>query len=512
MLKNCLYYSSFLILFLSLIFVTNAQELVFKSVSVVETINGERIKVSWLFVEIESDSISIHKCVENCDGDDSNRKFELCARVAMTDLEWIDEDEVPPLVQNYYRLSYHKDGMTPTHSNMVLKVVQFLAEDSCQNAVSLSWNPIEILDEVKHYNVIWKKIVDDNIVSTAQISTEDTYFTVELLEPNSDYKFVVQAVSNNDTIDAFSNSVSCKTQTERVAPYTVAISNISVLDDNTIRIIVETDSIDEPSKFNLLNLHRYEGENMVSKIVGSLPYRYDNIYTFSDSTAIPQQKIYYYYAVAKHRCKPDDISDTLTNIHLSGGRNVGDEEIIDTISFCHWGSGDIFLLISYDLWINDSLYRKDIEANTRYYIDIDQFMSNSNTVKYQVKANYELETWLSNRLVLYHKLIVKFPSAFNPNGGREENRTFYPLLDYPLVDNYRFIIYNRWGQEVFSTSTPPKCKDCSKCSDCANYEARWNGTFKGRDCPTGIYAYKIVFSYNEGKERYADSGSVFLVR
>jgi len=89
---------------------------------------------------------------------------------------------------------------------------------------------------------------------------------------------------------------------------------------------------------------------------------------------------------------------------------------------------------------------------------------------------------------------VIIPSAFSPNGdGRNDvfrvgNTSFHRLQE--------FRIFNRWGQEIFSTTDSKK---------------GWDGTFKGVPQETGVYNYIIRVSYPDGRvEMY--KGDVTLVR
>jgi len=77
------------------------------------------------------------------------------------------------------------------------------------------------------------------------------------------------------------------------------------------------------------------------------------------------------------------------------------------------------------------------------------------------------------------------PNAFTPNGDGK-NDIFIPVgfLLGPL--NYRFSIWNRWGEQVFFTN---------------NINDGWNGRKKnsGSPAPNGIYTYLIEFNDTRGK-------------
>ena len=88
---------------------------------------------------------------------------------------------------------------------------------------------------------------------------------------------------------------------------------------------------------------------------------------------------------------------------------------------------------------------------------------------------------------------VFFPNAFSPNQDNV-NDVFKPLLY--KVDNYRMAIYNRWGQEVFSTTDPDK---------------GWNGKIKGQFAQIGVYVYYADITFTSGK-KIMKEGNFSLLR
>ncbi|RYD55457.1 MAG: gliding motility-associated C-terminal domain-containing protein [Sphingobacteriales bacterium] len=89
---------------------------------------------------------------------------------------------------------------------------------------------------------------------------------------------------------------------------------------------------------------------------------------------------------------------------------------------------------------------------------------------------------------------VFVPTAFSPNGDgkndvfRVANMTFQGLME--------FRVFNRWGQEIFSTT---------------NAKGGWDGNWNGEPQPVGNYRYIIKVGYPDGhNETY--TGDVTLVR
>lgn len=89
------------------------------------------------------------------------------------------------------------------------------------------------------------------------------------------------------------------------------------------------------------------------------------------------------------------------------------------------------------------------------------------------------------------------PNAFSPDGDGI-NEVFIPLVAGLKEPGYRFLIFDRWGQELFSTESMGE---------------GWNGNFgNGDPAPVGVYVWKLM-----GRERYGTghvdrTGHVTLVR
>jgi gliding motility-associated-like protein len=98
------------------------------------------------------------------------------------------------------------------------------------------------------------------------------------------------------------------------------------------------------------------------------------------------------------------------------------------------------------------------------------------------------------RIDIDFSMVEYIPSAFSPNGdGRNDifhigNLKFQRLLE--------FRIFNRWGQEVFSTNDP---------------SLGWDGRFKGVDQEVGVYHYLVRIARPGGVSREY-KGDVTIVR
>ncbi len=79
--------------------------------------------------------------------------------------------------------------------------------------------------------------------------------------------------------------------------------------------------------------------------------------------------------------------------------------------------------------------------------------------------------------------VFEVPNAFTPNGDGV-NDTFGPVYQCYFAD-YRLRVFNRWGQEVF-TSTDPA--------------VGWDGRVSGSDAPSEVYIWHAVYTaWHEGQ-------------
>jgi gliding motility-associated-like protein len=103
----------------------------------------------------------------------------------------------------------------------------------------------------------------------------------------------------------------------------------------------------------------------------------------------------------------------------------------------------------------------------------------------------------SNQLIITTGKCIPLvmPNAFTPNGdGNNDVFRIPPSVSIPLS---RFTIFDRWGQQVFTT------RDAG---------VGWNGTFGGRPAIAGVYVWVIETVDPPTGERSVYKGTVILVR
>ncbi len=83
---------------------------------------------------------------------------------------------------------------------------------------------------------------------------------------------------------------------------------------------------------------------------------------------------------------------------------------------------------------------------------------------------------VSKTVIVENEFFVYVPSAFSPNGDGI-NDLFKPTTNGITFDSYEFLVFNRWGQVIFSTNLQD--------------HPGWDGTFNNESPVAGIYSWRL---------------------
>lgn len=98
-------------------------------------------------------------------------------------------------------------------------------------------------------------------------------------------------------------------------------------------------------------------------------------------------------------------------------------------------------------------------------------------------------------IIIHPEFLFWVPNAFTPYNGDGINDVFKPKLIG--VHDYRFMIFNRWGDKIFETT---------------DRELGWDGYVKGNLCQQDVYVYKIIFKDDVQLQSHEYVGKVILVK
>ncbi|MGB1316160.1 MAG: gliding motility-associated C-terminal domain-containing protein [Chitinophagales bacterium] len=116
------------------------------------------------------------------------------------------------------------------------------------------------------------------------------------------------------------------------------------------------------------------------------------------------------------------------------------------------------------------------------------FMQNSSSCMAADTINVIIEDCVA-------ECVVTAPTGFSPD-GKAFNNTFKAIYTCEL-DYFEMLIVNRWGEVVFESD---------------NVTNAWDGTYKNKPVPIGIYSWYIKYNKVGENNRQSLSGTVTLIR
>ena len=124
-------------------------------------------------------------------------------------------------------------------------------------------------------------------------------------------------------------------------------------------------------------------------------------------------------------------------------------------------------------------------------------LSSRDTLGLMVKAmgtRWDCPPVYSNRLKIQTVSDQVFiPNTFTPNGN-EQNDEFGVYSN--IVNRLHLMVFNQWGEKVFETT---------------DVKGRWNGTYKGKPQPVGVYVYVAAMELAD-KSKVTKKGTFNLIR
>ena len=211
---------------------------------------------------------------------------------------------------------------------------------------------------------------------------------------------------------------------------------------------------------------------------------------YLDGNADTQRQTYCYQVAMKTGCGVTSAPTTpVCTIHL-------DPEPPRTVE---WTPGSPFLgesVTAYTLEAIDPggqvITETPLTPGTRHEPDLNDPALRQ--AQYRIKAvGRDGSVSYSNLRTFQARSRLFVPDAFSPNGDGINDR--FEVKGETLPGTIRLIIYNRWGEVLFS----------------AEDQEGWDGTARGQPAPSGLYTYRIELN-EQGGPPTVKRGTVLLIR
>lgn len=384
-----------------------------------------------------------------------------------------------------------------THSSIFLQKPEV---DTCTRAISLDWSGYQGWDVGRYAIVATREDREPEVVKKVDGSAENpTATTVDTLSGGSDYELRVRAVKAGDeTVTSTSNRRSVKLGSAGALGY-VYLESVSVVDSlNQINLEVE-----QSGALESLTLLKGGEPGELTPFQSIEPVE-QTAYTLRDSNTNPQESITYYQIRANGLCQDNTVSSNL-------GRNIFLElrSSEDSLRF-NWQRYEVF---------NSGVEKYQIQRQTRAgdvenwetigtvgpeqltYSKLNEFDdADKRKACFRVKATegpnnqfgFKGES-TSNVVCLFSGPQVYVPNAIVVGGV---NGSFKPGGRFINMEASSMSIYNRWGEEVYSTNSIAE---------------GWDGTYEGEPVQQGQYFYKLTI-VGVDQSTSTESGSLTVIR
>ncbi|KAF0203039.1 MAG: hypothetical protein FD170_1311 [Bacteroidetes bacterium] len=385
---------------------------------------------------------------------------------------------------------------TSIHNTILLNVD---TEINCDRKATLKWNKYNNMQpDVVEYLIMRSHIPDGEVepivpVEIGRISSSNApqyeYTDEDILIPGDKYIYHVIAVNSDQSFSSESCRFDVYPDPEPVE--TFDLDNVTVFNNEYINLFANGEP---PALIHEVEVFRSATDAANLQSIMKSGWGSPNV-TLPETSALVNETAYYYKIVALDSCGYEIASSRIFRSIYLELFDMGNGSVrLNWNEFEGWGDS----LVGYYVYrtLNGSPapgFPEFFFPGTLVYNDLSPD-PDAGRVTYYIEAlrNDDVVS-RSNEVHLPGEAEVLMPNAFRPGGL---NAVFRPKARNIVTQNYRFVIYNRWGQIVFETN---------------DYAGGWDGTLNGSASESGIYAYIISYSDYDGIT-YSKRGSVMLIR
>lgn len=377
--------------------------------------------------------------------------------------------------------------------------------DICNRSVILNWTAYPIIGKgLAGYN-IYQSATDTlgpyTLIGNVPAGT--LTFTAPGLSPSITYYYKIVAVDGSGVKTVSSNRMKFYSSIP-IPPTFSYLRKVSVTAPDRIDLRCHVDIAASTRKYKIMR--SLDGVTNFT-LVGTVPKGAVTPILFSDYKVLTDKYSYYYKVINVDSCGYDGLETNLGRTILLTAISNSDN-MTNTLTWNDyelWSGG----VLSYNIYrgIDGALDPVPIAnvpftggVNT-YVDDISGLLQGQGVFNYYVEALEGVgniygfsETSLSNIAESYQEPLIHIPNAFHP--GEKYNAIFIPVTTFVDFTEYKFDIFDRWGQQLFTTNTITQ---------------GWDGIFGGKLCPLGVYVYYLRFKTS--KAEYVErKGTVTLVQ
>lgn len=375
----------------------------------------------------------------------------------------------------------------------------------CNATTYLTWNNyINMNPGVAGYSVY----VSENggpVTYLGSTGANDTTFEHYGLTQFSTYCYYIVAFTASGTVTSTSQEI-CVYANVPQQPVFQYLRAVTVSNTNQVKLTAHVDNSADIQGYNVMRADTITGPFVQ---IGFIPFNNLTAVSYFDNTAETELQSYYYKLVAVDSCGAPSVSSNISRTMYCEA--IPNSEFTNTVV---WND--------YESWLGTvnyyNIYRSIdgvpdpvpvatvpfSAAGYNTYVDDVSAYSPSATglFTYRIEAvegpgNFYLftDTSYSNYAEAAQLPLVFVPNAFTPNNNGV-NDVFLPSTGFIDVEDYQFTIFDRWGEQIFTTN---------------DRTVGWDGKIGTNRCEGEVYVWSLTFKTATGQ--YIDRvGTVALIR
>ncbi|GEM_PF-1884337 len=424
-----------------------------------------------------------------------------------------------------YYLAFDEDGTgadawTYRHQTILLKEILF---DLCRGSFELEWDHYTVLDKpgasddiippfFSHYRILLNGLEFDEVAFDEASGTQ-THF-LDIPEPGT-YTIRLEAVDapDPDNRTRFSLSGRQEITVDWAIPSEVVVDYVSINEAGDAKMMIRGDAQHDEFAYRIF-LSDSPSANFEQ--VGEIRRPANNPFEFVDELSARDEDAgsnIWYYRVEAVLIQDDELCEeaVLTSAPESTIFLFVEQERQEAHTWeVALGFDHEPFSASYTYDIARRIGEEgdfEIVASDQagsYVADLSDLLPFAGDVFFRVEGEaYNVQGEADNGWQIFSNVVrvnmeseVNIPNAFRPTSDLEENREFRPHFVGFEPENYRLVVLDRNGLEVFSS---------------ANFEVGWDGTRGGTAMPEGTYVYHLRYT-DAGDESHEKKGVVYLVR
>jgi gliding motility-associated-like protein len=376
------------------------------------------------------------------------------------------------------------------HNTVFLNIVEM---DPCNNSIKIEWTEyINMKPHIDNYQIYVSVDTNDFVLLT---QTNYMNFSHDNLTKDDFYCYYIKVLS----IDGKSSTscVKCRLMEKAKIPDFLFIRYVTVENNEVIKLLLYVDTSAVVKEYLILRSLNQQGPY---EIIDRILFKNNDTIIYRDRSARFNERSYYYNVIAIDTCGDDSyIANTSRSIFLDVINNNYNNILYwnDYLGW-EWSYVDRYYIYKYVDGVKDPIPITTFYNSNSYIDDVFLLKETSGNFEYEIEAIQGFgipdfkDVSLSNRFRILQPSKSFIPNSFSPKGY---NDRFKPIVNFIYREDYEFIVFNRWGEQLFKTNDVDKY---------------WDGKYNNEYVPLGVYVYTIKVKTSTG-DYFIKKGTITVI-